>query len=159
MVSARSSRPNCTGDRLTATVPGILPAAASRQAVRSAHSPISTMASVSSASGMNSAGEIMPRFGCRQRISASAPQIFPSASVVCKLVMQFEFAALGGQLQVARQRAAGAGGVVHLAVILADQAALLALAAVHRELGVAEHLVALRRVDREDREADRGGEA
>ena len=73
--------------------------------------------------------------------------------------MQFEFAAAGGQLQVARQRAAGACRVVHLALILADHAALFALAPVHREFGVAEHLVALRRVDREDREADRGGEA
>ena len=73
--------------------------------------------------------------------------------------MQLKFAAPRGHLQVARQRAAGACGVVHLALILADQAALLALAPVHRELGVAEHLVALRRVDREDREADRGGEA
>ena len=32
-----------------------------------------------------------------------------------QLIMQFEFAAAGGQLQVARQRAAGACGVVHLA--------------------------------------------
>ena len=43
-------------------------------------------------------------------------------------------------------------------MVLADQAALLAFATVHRELGVAEHLVAFRRVDGEDREADRGGE-
>ena len=34
----------------------------------------------------------------------------------------------------------------------------LALAAVHRELGVAQHLVAFRRVGRKDRKADRGGE-
>ena len=54
-----------------------------RQAVRSAHSPMPMMASVSSASGMNSAGEIMPRLGCCQRISASAPQIRPSCSDVC----------------------------------------------------------------------------
>src|ERR1700710_2726687 len=72
--------------------------------------------------------------------------------------MQLELIALGRGLQIARQRPARAGAVVHLALILADGAALLALAPVHRELGVAQQLVALRRVDREYRKADRGGE-
>ncbi len=47
------------------------------QAVRSTHSPIGTMRPVSSASGMNSVGEMMPRSGWRQRTSASTPTIWP----------------------------------------------------------------------------------
>ena len=47
--------------------------ASSRTPVRSTHCPIGSIKPVSSASGMNSAGEIMPRVGWFQRISASAP--------------------------------------------------------------------------------------
>ena len=47
--------------------------AASAQAVFSTQSPSSTIRPVSSAIGMNSAGEIMPRSGWRQRSSASQP--------------------------------------------------------------------------------------
>src|ERR1700722_6062316 len=72
--------------------------------------------------------------------------------------MQLELIAFGRGLQVARQRPARAGAAVHLALILADGAALLALAAVHRELGVAQQLVALGSIDWEYREADRRGE-
>jgi hypothetical protein len=74
-----------------------------------------------------------------------------------QLIVQQQFVAVGSALQVARQRAAGAGLVVHLVVIAADKAALLALAAMHGEFGVAQHLVALGRIGREDRIADRGG--
>ena len=49
--------------------------AASAQAAPSTHSPSATIAPVSSASGMKSAGEIRPRAGWCQRNSASKPLI------------------------------------------------------------------------------------
>ena len=140
-------------------VPGICPSAASRQAVRSAHSPMSMIASVSSASGMNSAGRNHAAFRmlpAHQGFGAADPAV---AERGLQLIMQMQLVAFGGVLQVARQGAAGARLVVHRLVILRDRAALRALAAMHRELGVAQHLVALGRVGREDRVADRGGEA
>ena len=48
---------NCAGDRLTAICSGFGHDAASRQASRRIHSPISTIRPLSSASGMNSPGE------------------------------------------------------------------------------------------------------
>ena len=62
---------NCLGDMFTATLRSSGQAAAWRQDSRITHSPMGTMSPVSSASGMNSAGLIMPSSGCGQRISAS----------------------------------------------------------------------------------------
>ena len=45
----------------------------SRQAWASTQRPSGTIWPVSSATGMNSAGTIMPRSGCFQRMSASTP--------------------------------------------------------------------------------------
>src|SRR5665811_1533049 len=56
------------------------------------------------------------------------------------------------------QRAPRARCIVHFAAIHADRAALFALAAVHRKLGIAEQLVAFRRIGGKQRKADRGGE-
>ena len=53
------------------------------QAVRSTHSPIGTINPVSSASGMNSVGEMMPRSGWRQRTSASTPTIWVLGTSIC----------------------------------------------------------------------------
>ena len=54
---------NCTGETLTARRMPFGQDAASAQAVDSTHSPISLISPVSSAIGMNSAGETMPRSG------------------------------------------------------------------------------------------------
>ncbi len=53
---------------------------ACRHASRSTKRPIATIIPVSSASGMNSAGMIVPRSGCSQRTSASAAAASPVAS-------------------------------------------------------------------------------
>jgi len=47
------------------------------QARRSIKPPTALISPVSSATGMNSAGEIMPRSGCGQRTSASKPVMRP----------------------------------------------------------------------------------
>jgi hypothetical protein len=64
------------------------------QAVRSTHSPIGTISPVSSASGMNSVGEMMPRSGWRQRTSASTPTISPELHVDLRLVQQVQLVVL-----------------------------------------------------------------
>jgi len=53
--------------------------AAVRHASVSAHSPSGTISPLSSASGMKRAGDISPKAGCRQRISASRPKMRPPA--------------------------------------------------------------------------------
>ena len=60
---------------LTATLTSPGHFAHSRQASRRTKSPISTISPISSATGMNSAGETMPRTGCGQRNSASQVEI------------------------------------------------------------------------------------
>ena len=74
-------RRNWIGDRLTATRTSSGQRAHSMQAWRSTQSPISTIRPISSATGMNSAGEIMPRSGCGQRSSASQVEM----RLVCML--------------------------------------------------------------------------
>ena len=64
---------NCAGDRFTAICSGTCHDAASRQASRNIHSPISTISPLSSASGMKSLGGTKPRVGWIQRASASKP--------------------------------------------------------------------------------------
>jgi hypothetical protein len=51
-----------------------------RQALASTHSPIGTIRPVSSAMGMNSAGDTGPSSACFQRSRASKPQMAPLRS-------------------------------------------------------------------------------
>ena len=86
-VSTTAPWRNWRADRLTATwmrpSPAAAQPAASRQALRSAHSPIGTIRPLSSASGMNCAGDTRPRPGRSQRISASQPRTSPVARSTC----------------------------------------------------------------------------
>jgi len=56
-----------------------VPLTASLHASRNTHSPSGAIRPISSATGMNSAGEIMPFSGCRQRNSDSKPEIRSAA--------------------------------------------------------------------------------
>ena len=60
------------------------------QASRNTHSPSATINPVSSATGMNCIGTTMPRVGCRQRTSGSAPT--SSARVDLRLQVQLKLA-------------------------------------------------------------------
>ena len=75
---------SCRADRLTDTGPISPPACCqafrSSQARRMAHSPTGRMSPVSSRIGMNSWGETMPRSGCLQRSSPSAPLVLGDIS-------------------------------------------------------------------------------
>jgi hypothetical protein len=66
---------NWAGERLTAILRSAGHCAAVAQACRMTHSPMGTINPVSSARGMNEAGEIIPFSGCRHRTKASRPQI------------------------------------------------------------------------------------
>ena len=59
----RLAEVNCTAETLTATLSPSGQRLASRQARCSTHSPSGTISPSCSATGMNSAGEIMPRVG------------------------------------------------------------------------------------------------
>jgi hypothetical protein len=75
---------SCRGERFTAIRSGASTsadqAAAWCSACRSTQRPISMMAPLSSASGMNSAGDTVPSCGWCQRTNASKPVVRPSAS-------------------------------------------------------------------------------
>jgi hypothetical protein len=77
-LSASDPLLNWTGDTFTASLMFSGHVMASVHALVSTHSPNSLIRPVSSAIGMNSAGEIMPRSGWRQRTSASQP-VMPSS--------------------------------------------------------------------------------
>ena len=96
-VPDRSALRNCTSERLTATLMSAGHFTASAQAALSTHSPICVIRPVSSASGMNLSGKIKPLVGCRQRISASAPQIWRVLVSMIGWIMQFEFVALNAR--------------------------------------------------------------
>ena len=72
---------NWVGDTFTATRHGSGQAAADAQALSITHRPIGVMRSAPSASGMNSAGGTVPRWGWFQRISASKVSISPEAAL------------------------------------------------------------------------------
>jgi hypothetical protein len=71
-------------------VPRSCHSAAWRTACDSTQSPMATMKPVSSATGMNCAGETSPSSGSRQRISASAPTTCAARQVDLRLVVQAE---------------------------------------------------------------------
>jgi len=71
-----------------------------------------------------------------------------------QLIVQFELVPFSGALEIARQRPPGAGGIIHVALIHRDRAALPALAPVHGKFGVAQQLIAFPRIGRENRKAD-----
>ena len=132
---------NWTGETLTASwiLPGQL--AASLQAVVSTHSPSWLIRPVSSASGMNSAGEIMPRCGWRQRTSASQPVIALVCRLETGLVVDLEAAVDDRLAQIHFQAAAGADLGVHLGFEEAIGAAAGGLGRVHRQIRVLQDLV------------------
>ena len=96
---ATASR-SCRAETFTAThsrAPGRplrAPARELAQRLGTTHSPISTMSPVSSAIGMKSSGETMPRLGCAQRISASTPTTSPVCDGDDRLVVQQELVAV-----------------------------------------------------------------
>ena len=147
---------NWTGETLTATLMSSGQVAASAQAVVSTHSPSWLIRPVSSATGMNSAGEIMPRSGWCQRSSASQPVILLSREVDQRLVVHLE-PAVGDRLaQIHLQRAARLHARVHLRFEEAIGSASGGLGAVHREIGILQQLIEIGAILRRQRNADAG---
>ena len=149
---------NWTAERLTATLTWSGQLAASAQACRSTHSPIGTIRPVSSATGMNSAGETMPRSGWCQRNSASKPH---------DLVALAGRPAAGSRARTRRWRAPCADRVPARAAPAcarpsparrSDRCRALRLGAVEREVGVLQQLVRLVAVVGRDGDADAGAD-
>ena len=79
---AKSPYRNWTGERFTLICNGFFHAAASRQASRRVHSPISTIKPFCSARAMKVLGGTRPCLGCSQRARTSNPKTSPS-TVAC----------------------------------------------------------------------------
>ena len=112
-------------------------ACACAQASSSTHSPSGMMSPVSSAIGMNSAGDSTRRSGCGQRSSASAPSMRAAGEVDQRLVVQGELAALERAPQVGLGREAAAHALGHLRAEELVVGAPRLLGVVHRRVGVA----------------------
>ena len=132
--------------------------AAALQASRSTHSPMLEMSPVSSATGMNSAGEIVPLLGmipAQQRLEAADAV---GLEVEQRLVHQAELAARQGDLEPLLEHAAMLQRVVHAALEEVVVAAALALGAIERGIGVLEQRFDVVAVARRERDADRGAD-
>ena len=105
---------------------------------------------------MNSAGEITPRSGWRQRSRASQPVILLSRRPDARLVLNLEAAVGDGLAQVHFQTAARLDPGVHLRLEEAMGAAPGGLGGIHREIRVLQDLVEIGAVLRRQRNADAG---
>ena len=132
---------NWIGDRLTATVMCCGHLAASAQAVRSTHSPISLIRPISSASGMNCAGLTGPCSGWSQRISASKPVTSSLEASTHGWIDHPQLAFLERDAQVQFHQLPLARGLVHLRREEAEAALAGGLGRVKREVGVAHQIV------------------
>ena len=122
------------------------------QAVRSTHSPIGSISPLLSASGMKSAGEIMPRSGWCQRISASAADQRALPDVDLRLVVERELVAVERLAQHDLElHALEAGAAAHLGRVELELAAAVVLHPVQRHVGAAQEAVGGLAVVGEDR--------
>ena len=105
---------------------------------------------------MNSAGEIMPRSGWRQRSSASQPVTSSLREIDQRLVVDFEAAIDQRLAQILLHGEPRLGAGVHRRLEEAMGAASVGLGAIHRQIGVLDQLVELGAVLRRQRDADAG---
>ena len=153
----RSFCRNCRADRLTAIRrPGcrVCQACACAQASSSTHSPSGMMRPVSSAIGMNSAGD-MRRWSdlrpAQQRFGAADPR---RGEVDQRLVVQRELAVLERAPQVGLGRQAAAHALGHLRAEELVVGAPRLLGVIHRGVGVAHQRLGGVAVARIERDAD-----
>ena len=112
-----------------------------RQPSRSTHRPIGMISPVSSASGMNWSGGIIPRSGWRQRSSASTPRDAAVVDPDDRLVVQLQLLGRYRALEVGAKLEPGEHALVHLRLEHPVAALAVALGAVHRGVGVADQLL------------------
>ncbi len=105
---------------------------------------------------MKSAGGTLPRSGCCQRSSASKPTIC-ARHLRLRLIVQAEFAAIDGKLDVSLQRAAFLLVAIHLRIEETEGASTFRLGTIERGVGVAHERKRIGSVVREHSNAD--GEA
>ena len=87
---------------------------ASAQAVSSTQASIAGIRPISSATGMNSAGDSRPRAGWFQRSRASTPTTLPARKVDDRLIVDLELAAVARVAQLVLELAARLRRRVHL---------------------------------------------
>ena len=105
---------------------------------------------------MNSAGETMPRSGCRQRNNASQPVTSSLREIEQRLVVEFE-AVVGHCLpKILLHGKARLGAGIHVRLEEAMGAAPFGLGGIHCKVGVLDQLIELGAVLRRQRNADAG---
>ena len=105
------------------------------------HSPSATINPISSATGMNSVGDTMPRSGWLQRSSASQPRTSSRSRFSTGLVVEFEFAVIEGLAQRDFERAPLLHASVHVRFEEPVDAAAVRLGAIQRHVGILEELI------------------
>ena len=100
----------------------------------------------------------MPLSGCRQRSSASKPEIAVGAQIHQRLVVQLELAVGEGAPQIELHVAAPLRLAVHLALEEVVHAAAVGLGPIQRHVGVAHQLFRRRAVAGRQRDADAGAD-
>ena len=123
---------------------------------RTTQAPIGTMSPVSSATGMKSAGEICPRVGWFQRIKRLERANAIVLEVEQGLIVELELVALDCRAQVGLELAALLRALVQALLEESVGAAARFLGAIKREVGVAQHCLAVAAVLRRDGDSDAG---
>ena len=131
------------GDEAIGSTPSCSHSAVCAHASRSTNSPSGMISPVASATGMNCPAVTRPRVGERQRASASTPTIASMSSSISRLVVERELVALEAEPQLVLEPEQLAELARH--VVLEDLEAAPAglLRRVHRDVGVADELVAV----------------
>ena len=133
-------------------------AVACTQALRSTHSPSATIRPVSSATPMNSPGGTRPRSGWCQRTRASTPDRPSSAELDLGLIVELELVAGEREAQVALERLARLQPGIHAGLEEAEGIAAFLLGPIERDVGVLQQTSGDRAVERDQRDADAGGD-
>ena len=113
---------------------------------------------MSSATGMISIGETVPRTGWFQRSSASQVDIRPGLEIDQRLIEQLEFLVGQRLAQVEFQDAARLDGLRHLVAEEAEGAAAVRLGAIERHVGVLQQRIGADARRRGHRDADAGAD-
>ena len=105
---------------------------------------------------MNSAGEIMPRSGWRQRSSASQPVTSSLREIDQRLVVDLEAAVHQRLAQIPLQGEPRLGAGIHRRLEEAIGSAAVGLGAIHRQIGILDQLIEIGAVLRRHCDADAG---
>ena len=128
------------------------------QAVSSTQMPMGRISPVSSASGMNWAGDTRPRVGMHPAYQCLGAEC-TAGMVHLDLVIQLELTVLKRLVQLVLQRCAGVDGILHLVVEETQGVAANFLGLIHGDVGLFQQLLRLLRAPAKHGRTDTAGTA